>query len=68
MTTQTKHNRWRQVEFKRWQLLGGVFVVVLLMAFYSLSDVSHLAHDHALAGGDWLGAALCHRITTSERE
>ncbi|KAA3662841.1 MAG: DUF2085 domain-containing protein, partial [Chloroflexi bacterium] len=63
MTIQTSNNRWQGIAFKRWQLLGSVLVVVLLMAFYSLSDVSHLAHDQALAGGDWLGAALCHRIT-----
>ena len=63
MMTQTSNNKWQRVEFRRWQLLGSILAVVLLMAFYSLSDVSHLAHDHVLTAGDWLGAALCHRIT-----
>lgn len=36
---------------------------LLLLAFYAVTDSSYLAHDHALNGSDWLGAAICHRIT-----
>jgi len=37
--------------------------VLLLMAFYTITDAAHLAHSHALNGADWAGYALCHRIT-----
>ena len=43
-------------------LLIGVGAL-LLLAFYAVTDSSHLAHDHALNGSDWLGAAICHRLT-----
>lgn len=37
--------------------------VLLLMAFYSATDGSRLAHDHALDGADYVGYSVCHRIT-----
>ncbi|MFO7683230.1 MAG: DUF2085 domain-containing protein [Chloroflexota bacterium] len=37
--------------------------VLLLMAFYTITDAAHLAHSHVLNGADWAGYALCHRIT-----
>ena len=43
--------------------LGVVLLAVLVMGWYALTDVTHLAHDPALTGGDYIGAALCHRIT-----
>ncbi|HEX6385777.1 MAG TPA: DUF2085 domain-containing protein [Anaerolineae bacterium] len=42
-------------------LIGAMALLVL--AFYAATDVSYLAHDHALTGADWMGAAVCHRIT-----
>lgn len=47
----------------RWVRMGIVAAALLLMALYTLTDANHLAHDPALTGGDWLGAAICHRIT-----
>lgn len=43
--------------------LLGVAGVLLVMGFYSVTDTAHLAHNHALNGADWLGYAVCHRIT-----
>ena len=43
--------------------MAVVVAFLFLIAFHQLSDVSHLMRDYALDGGDWLGAALCHRIT-----
>jgi uncharacterized membrane protein len=37
--------------------------ILLLMAFYTLSDIAHLANSHVLNGADWMGYAICHRIT-----
>ncbi|NJN54100.1 MAG: DUF2085 domain-containing protein [Anaerolineae bacterium] len=34
-----------------------------MMAFYAVSDPTAVPHNHALNGADWMGAALCHRIT-----
>ena len=51
------------MKLNRRQLVAVLVVILFVMAFYSLSDTSHLTHDRVLAGGDWLGAALCHRIT-----
>lgn len=44
--------------------LGVVLLVLAAMGWYAVTDSSHLAHDLALTGGDYLGAAICHRITS----
>ena len=33
------------------------------MGLYTITAPSRLAHDHMLEGADWLGYAVCHRIT-----
>lgn len=48
---------------RRWLPLAVGLGVLLVMAFYAVSDPLHLASDRALAGADWMSAALCHRIT-----
>lgn len=40
-------------------ILGAIFI----MAFYTITDPNHLTHDHILAGADWMGYAVCHRLT-----
>ncbi|MCP5099561.1 MAG: DUF2085 domain-containing protein [Chloroflexi bacterium] len=55
--------QWQNPRSRRWWILAIVFTVVLIMAFYSLSNPTNLAHDHTLIAGDWMGAAICHRIT-----
>ena len=44
--------------------LGVVLLALLVIGWYAVTDSSHLAHDPLLAGSDYLGAALCHRITS----
>jgi uncharacterized membrane protein len=33
------------------------------MGFYTVTDGGRLAEDHVLEGADWIGYAVCHRIT-----
>lgn len=54
---------WRQARSRRGLLLLVAASALLMMAVYAITDVTHLAHDPALTGADWLGAAVCHRIT-----
>ena len=37
--------------------------ILLIMAFYTITDIAHLTHSHVLNGSDWMGYAICHRIT-----
>lgn len=37
--------------------------MLLIMAFYTITDIAHLTHSHVLEGADWMGYAICHRIT-----
>ena len=48
---------------RRLLALGVVLLVLAVMGWFAVTDSSHLAHDPALAGGDYVGAAICHRIT-----
>ncbi|MCB8976073.1 MAG: DUF2085 domain-containing protein [Ardenticatenaceae bacterium] len=48
----------------RLMALGILLLALLVMGWYTVTDSSHLAHDPLLAGSDYLGAALCHRITS----
>lgn len=69
MTAQSKPlnqavlNVWRRPQSRRWLLLAIGFGTVLIMAFYTVTDTAHLMHSHALSGADWVGYAVCHRIT-----
>lgn len=54
--------QWSAVNSGHKVLLIGLGAL-LLLAFYVVSDSSYLAHDDALTGADWLGAAICHRFT-----
>ncbi len=54
---------WQRPRSRRWQLLLVVLGALLVMGFYTITDASHLAHSHALEGADWVGYAVCHRIT-----
>ncbi len=69
MTAQSKSlnaiilNAWQQPQSRRWLLLAMGLGMVLVMAFYTVTDAGHLTHSHALEGADWVGYAVCHRIT-----
>lgn len=54
---------WNNPATRRWSLFAVSVGLLFVMAFYALTDATHLAHDHALTGSDWLGAGICHRIT-----
>lgn len=44
-------------------LLLVVAAMLLVIAFYAVTDTAHLAYNRTLAGADWMGYAVCHRIT-----
>ncbi len=44
-------------------LLVAIISVLLVMGFYSVTDGTRLEHDQALNGADYVGYAVCHRIT-----
>lgn len=57
-------NLWRSPSLhRRMSLLAVVVGALLVMGFYSVTDAGRLAHDVALDGSDWVGYAICHRIT-----
>ncbi|MEJ2748625.1 MAG: DUF2085 domain-containing protein [Anaerolineae bacterium] len=69
MTAQSKtlskvvQSAWQQPQSRRWLLLAIGLGIVLVMAFYTVTDTAHLTHSHVLEGADWVGYAVCHRIT-----
>ena len=38
--------------------------VLLALGFYAVTDPTNVPHDHVLTGADWVGAGICHRITS----
>ncbi len=56
-------NFWQSDSVRRWLALLVVAGIVLIMGVYTLSEPSHLHASAALDGSDWVGYALCHRIT-----
>jgi uncharacterized membrane protein len=48
---------------QKWLVLGIVVGSLVVMAFYTVTDAAHLASSQVLNGADWMGYALCHRIT-----
>jgi uncharacterized membrane protein len=46
---------------------AGLFVILVLalivLGFYTVTDTARLEHNHALDGADYVGYAVCHRIT-----
>jgi uncharacterized membrane protein len=53
------------VRFQRRLLaLGVVLLVLATMGWFAVTDSVHLTHDPLLTGGDYVGAAICHRITS----
>ena len=49
---------------RRLVALGVILLVLVAMGWFAVTDSAHLGHDPALAGGDYVGAAICHRITS----
>ncbi len=49
---------------RRLMALGIVLLALAAMGWFSVTNSSYLSHDPALTGGDYVGAAICHRITS----
>jgi len=49
---------------RRLLALGVVLLVLAAMGWFAATDGTHLAHEPLLTGGDYVGAAICHRITS----
>jgi uncharacterized membrane protein len=49
---------------RRWKIAGVTAVVLLIMAFYAVTDPARLSGNMALTGADYAGYAVCHRITS----
>ena len=45
-------------------VLSVVLLVLAAMGWFAVTDSTHLAHEPLLTAGDYLGAAICHRITS----
>lgn len=58
-STSLRHNFQR----RRAVALGVVLLVLAAMGWFAVTDSTYLAHDPLLTGGDYVGAAICHRIT-----
>jgi len=54
--------RWHS-GLSRWVPVLIVVVGLLLLAFYTVTDYSRVAESHVLNGADWVGYAVCHRIS-----
>ncbi len=52
-----------QVWRRRGPLLAVALGALLALGFWAVGEAAHLSEDAALAGLDWLGAAVCHRLT-----
>jgi uncharacterized membrane protein len=48
---------------RRWWFFAVVLASLFLMGFYTVTDPARLADSQLLAGADYAGYALCHRIT-----
>lgn len=49
---------------KRFVTLIIALGTLLALGFYAVTDPTNIPYDHALTGADWIGAGICHRITS----
>jgi hypothetical protein len=54
---------WSRPFSRRITLLAVVLGTLLVMAFYTITDTTRLEHNHVLDGADYVGYAVCHRLT-----
>lgn len=62
MVEANSHN-WSDLLNQRSSILFVLLAVIITLAFYTVTDISRLQHDHILTGADWVGYSICHRIT-----
>lgn len=48
---------------RRAGLLVILVLALIVLGFYTVTDTARLEHNHALDGADYVGYAVCHRIT-----
>ena len=59
----------QKMQDRRVVALGVVLLALLVMGWYAVTDIGHLPQqDTLLVAGDYVGAALCHRITSRSFE
>ncbi len=55
--------QWHKPRVRRWGVLSIAVATLVLMGFYAVTGEAHLSQHMLLDGADWLGYAVCHRIT-----
>jgi hypothetical protein len=59
----TTFRGWPGQLSRRAGLLLIVLLVLILLGFYTVTDTARLEHNLALDGADYVGYAVCHRLT-----
>ena len=54
----------RPAKTEKWLLLAIVLGILLLLGFYNVGNSEAIPHDHLLEGGDFVSAAICHRLSS----
>ncbi len=54
---------WQQPPARRWIVVAVVLIVLFVLGFFTVTNELFLHSSHVLEGADWMGYALCHRIT-----
>ena len=54
---------WQQPTTRRWIVVGVVLIVLFVLGFFTVTNELLLHSSHVLEGADWMGYAICHRIT-----
>lgn len=54
---------WQAAERRRWLPFLIALAALLLIGFYTVTDIERLSHSIVLTGSDWIGYAFCHRIS-----
>lgn len=60
---ETTFRSWSGGLTRRAGLLVILVLALIVLGFYTVTDTARLEHNHALDGADYVGYAVCHRIT-----
>ncbi|MGD2050566.1 MAG: DUF2085 domain-containing protein, partial [Chloroflexota bacterium] len=60
---ETTFRGWPGGLSRRAGLLVILMLALIVLGFYTVTDTARLEHNHALDGADYVGYAVCHRIT-----
>jgi len=56
-------NKWTTPKAHRWMSFGIILAALILVGFYTVTDNSRLVDNHVLDSANWIGYAVCHRIS-----